>query len=68
MMRILEQQPDIKQALVNINTPDGQLSLSEAVIQTFMMLMKSVEEEANKEPEKYTEVVEVAEKTSSDPS
>lgn len=67
-MRILEQQPDIKQALVNINTAGKELSLSEAVIQTFMMIMKSVEEEANKNPEKYTETVEVTEKSSSDPS
>jgi hypothetical protein len=68
VMRILEQQPDIKQALVNINTAGKELSLSEAVIQTFMMIMKSVEEEANKNPEEYTETVEVAEKSSSDPS
>lgn len=68
MMRILEKQPDIKEALVNINTPNKELSLSEAVIQTFMMLVKSVEEEANKDVEKYTETVEVNEKSTEDPS
>jgi hypothetical protein len=68
MMRILEKQPDIKEALVNINTPNKELSLSEAVIQTFMMLIKTVEEEANKDVEKYTETVEVNEKSTEDPS
>lgn len=68
MMRILEKQPDVKEALVNINTPNKELSLSEAVIQTFMMLIKSVEEEANKDSKKYTETVEVNEKSTEDPS
>lgn len=68
MTRILEQQPDIKQALVNINTSDAQLTLSEAVIQTFMMLIKSVEEVANKDAAKYTETVEVEENVTEDPS
>lgn len=68
MMRILEKQPDVKEALVNINTPNKELSLSEAVIQTFMMLIKTVEEEANKDVEKYTETVEVNEKSTEDPS
>ena len=68
MMRVLEKQPDIKQTLININTSDTELTLSEAVIQTFMSLIKSVEEIANKDPEKYTESVEVEAKVSEDPS
>ena len=59
MMRLIEMQPDHKQVLLNIDTPGTELSISEAVIQTFMMLLKSVEDEASKDMEKFTQVVEV---------
>ena len=61
MARLLEQQPDPKQALINIDTPTNEtpLTISEAVIQTFMMLVKSVEDEANKDLKKHTEDVEL---------
>ena len=59
MTRLLEKQPDIKQTLLNIDSKDIPLSLSEATIQTFMMLIKSVEEEANKDLGKHTQEVEI---------
>jgi uncharacterized membrane-anchored protein YjiN (DUF445 family) len=61
MARLLEQQPDPKQALMNIDTPTNEtpLTISEAVIQTFMMLIKSVEDEANKDLKKHTTDVEL---------
>jgi len=61
MARLLEQQPDPKQALMNIDTPTNEtpLTISEAVIQTFMMLVKSVEDEANKDLKKHTTDVEL---------
>ena len=61
MARLLEQQPDPKQALINIDTPTNETprTISEAVIQTFMMLVKSVEDEANKDLKKHTEDVEL---------
>lgn len=68
MARIFEKQPDMKQALININTPEKELNLSEAVLQTFMMLMKSVEDAANLDPEKHTETVEIEAESTEDPS
>lgn len=61
MARLLEQQPDPKQALMNIDTPTNEtpLTISEAVIQTFMMLVKSVEDEANKDLKTHTTDVEL---------
>ena len=61
MTRLLEQQPDPKQALMNIDTDTNEtpLTVSEAVIQTFMMLVKSVEDEANKDLKKHTTDVEL---------
>lgn len=61
MTRLLEQQPDPKQALMNIDsdTNETPLTISEAVIQTFMMLVKSVEVEANKDLKKHTTDVEL---------
>jgi NADH:ubiquinone oxidoreductase subunit B-like Fe-S oxidoreductase len=61
MTRLLEKQPDPKQALINIDTPTNEtpLTISEAVIQTFMMLVKSVEDEANKNLKKHTTEVEL---------
>lgn len=71
MSRLIERQPDIKQALINIDTEGTKLNLSEAVIQTYMMLIKSVEDAANKDSKKYTEVVQIEipdENISEDPS
>lgn len=68
MTRILERQPDPKQALINIDTVEKELTISEATIQTFMMLIKSCEEEANKDAEKYTEEIEVEVEVTEDPS
>jgi len=68
MARILEQQPDMKATMVNINDPEKELTLSEAVIQTYLMLMKSIEDAANLDPEKHTETVEVEAKSTEDPS
>jgi len=59
MTRLVERQPDIKQALINIDTEGTKLNLSEAVIQTYMMLIKSVEDAANEDSKKYTEVVQI---------
>ena len=61
MTRLLEKQPDPKQALINIDTPTNEtpLTISEAVIQTFMMLIKSVEDEASKDLKKHATEVEV---------
>ena len=59
--RLLEKQPDPKQALINIDTPTNEtpLTLSEAVIQTYMMLIKSIEEEASKDLEKHATEIEL---------
>ena len=59
MTRLLEKQPDPKQAIINIDSSENPLSLSEAVIQSFMMLIKSVEDEANKDLKKHTQEVEL---------
>jgi hypothetical protein len=61
MTRLLEMQPDPKQALKNIDTDNNEtpLTISEATIQTFMMLVKSVEDEANKDLKKHTTDVEL---------
>jgi hypothetical protein len=59
MTRLLERQPNAKEALINIDTPGKELSISEAVIQTFMMMIKSCEEFADKNKTDYTEEVEV---------
>jgi hypothetical protein len=59
MTKLLERQPDPKQALINIDSTENPLTLSEAVIQTFMILIKSVEEEANKDLKKHTQEVEL---------
>jgi len=59
MTRLLERQPDLKQALINIDTEGKELNLSEAVIQTYMMLIKSIEEAAEKNSDKFTTHVEI---------
>ena len=59
MSRLLEKQTDLKQSLINIDTEGKELSISEAVIQTYMMLIKSIEEAANKDSDKFTEEVEI---------
>lgn len=59
MVRLIDKQPDPKQTLINIDSVDKELSISEAVIQTYMMLIKEVEEVANKDVDKYTESVEI---------
>jgi len=66
--RLIDKEPNPKDVLVNINTPDKTLTLSEAVIQSILSLMKSVEDVVNLDPEKHTETVEVEEKTTEDPS
>jgi len=71
MTKLLEKQPDLKQALINIDTEGTELNISEAVIQTYMMLIKSVEEAAEKNPSKFTKYVEIEvpdEKSTEDPS
>jgi hypothetical protein len=59
MARLLEKEPDFKQALINIDTAGKPLSLSEGVIQTFMMLIKSIEDEVSKDLTTHTEKVEL---------
>jgi len=59
MTRLLERQPDLKQALINIDTEGKELNISEAVIQTYMMLVKSIEEAAKKDEKKFTQEVEI---------
>jgi len=59
MTRLIEKQPDPKLTIVNISTEGKELSISEAVIQTYMMLIKSVEDSVNKDAEKFTEEVEI---------
>ena len=70
MTRLIEKQPDPKLTMVNISTEGKELSISEAVIQTYMMLIKSVEEAVNKDSEKFTEEVEIdiPEEATEDPS
>ncbi len=71
MTRLLEKQTDLKQSLINIDTEGKELSISEAVIQTYMMLIKSIEEAANKDSDKFTEEVEIEipdEEPTEDPS
>jgi hypothetical protein len=57
--RLLEKEPDFKETLSNINTTDKPLTLSEGVIQTLMMLVKSFENEASKDLPKHTQEVEL---------
>ena len=59
MVVILDKQPDMQQCIINIDNPDTELSLSEATIQTLMMLVKSIEDEANKNPEAHIENIEL---------
>jgi hypothetical protein len=59
MSRLIERQPDPKQTLIKINNEGKELTISEAVIQTYMMLIKSVEEVVNKNPEQFTEEIEI---------
>lgn len=59
MSRLIERQPDPKETLIKINNEGGELTISEAVIQTYMMLIKSVEEAVNENPEKFTTEVEI---------
>jgi len=70
MTRLIEKQPDPKLTIVNISTEGKELSISEAVIQTYMMLIKSVEDAVNKDAEKFTEEVEIdiPEESIEDPS
>lgn len=57
--RILEKQPDVKQTILNIESKETILSLSEATIQILLMLLKTIETEANKDLKKNTKEVEV---------
>jgi hypothetical protein len=66
MMRLVEKEPDPKQALLNIEAVGKPLSISEAVIQSYMMLIKSVEDAANQNPKEHIQEVEV--KVNQDPS
>ncbi len=61
MTKLLEKQPDLKQTLINIDTPTNEtpLTISEAVIQTYMMLVKTVEEAASKDLKKHTQEIEL---------
>lgn len=72
VMRLLDRQEDVKKALENIDTPDTALTLDEAVIQTFMMLMKSVEDATKHDLESLTDALELKapepEDSATDPS
>ena len=59
MTRLIEKQPDIKQSLLNINGEGVKLNMSEAVIQTYMMLIKSVEDAANENLTAHTSQTEI---------
>lgn len=67
MSRLIEKQPDPKQSITKINTEGETLTISEAVIQTYMMLIKSVEDAVNKSDEELTEEIEI-ELPTEDPS
>lgn len=67
MSRLIEKQPDPKQSITKINTEGETLTISEAVIQTYMMLIKSVEDAVNNSDEELTEEIEI-ELPTEDPS
>lgn len=67
MSRLIEKQPDPKQSITKINTEGEALTISEAVIQTYMMLIKSVEDAVNNSDEELTEEIEI-ELPTEDPS
>jgi hypothetical protein len=66
MIRVIEKQPDQKQVLINISAENTELTISEAVIQTYMMLIKSVEEQVRETSDEFTEIVEI--EVTEDPS
>lgn len=72
VMRLLDRQEDVKKALENIDTPATALTLDEAVIQTFMMLMKSVEDATKHDLDSLTDALELKapepEDSATDPS
>ncbi len=67
MSRLIEKQPDPKQSITKINTEGETLTISEAVIQTYMMLIKSVEDAVNNSDEDLNEEIEI-ELPTEDPS
>lgn len=70
--RILDRQPNMKESLIRIEALDKPLSIDEAVVQTFMMLMHEIEDATKVDLENLTEPYEVTvpddEETPTDPS
>ena len=54
----LDREENPKQSLINIDTPEQELTINEALIQSLMVIINSVETEANKNLDDYTEVIE----------
>jgi len=67
LLSALDREEDPKQTLINIDTPDKVLTVNEALIQTLMVFVKSVEAVANADKNKYTEIIE-KEISTEDPS
>lgn len=71
--RIIDRQENPKQTLINIDTPGQPLTIDEAVIQTFGMLLKSVEDATQHDLENLTkehvlEYKDEEEESATDPS
>jgi hypothetical protein len=54
VFRLIDRQPDPKKALVNVDTQGISLTVDEAVIQTLMMFMKSVDDVCAEDLENLT--------------
>lgn len=52
--RLLDRQENVTQTLINIDTPGTPLTIDEAAIQTFMMLLKSIEDATEKDLKNLT--------------
>ena len=59
VLRILDRQEDVRKSLENIDDPEQALTLDEAVVQTLMMLMKSVEDATQHDLANLTDEVEL---------
>lgn len=67
LLAALDREEDPKQTLINIDTPDQELTINEALIQTLMVFVKSVEAVAYDNRDLYTDIIE-KEISNEDPS
>lgn len=76
VLRLMDRQENMQKTLINIDTPDTPLTIDEACIQTFGMLLKSIEEATQSDLEnltrehtiEYKEEEETPEEEATDPS